>query len=379
MRILHLVPNFHPFVGGVERIVQELTIFQVKNRMDPIVVFPDRLGKFANEYEVTGVRVIPFHFPKLVLPWFMIGIPLKGKYATAEVAKIFADCRNLIQKEKPQIIHIHAASEISLPVINIARSIGIPVIFHAHQEYLSDSFKPGDQRMLSQASHIIAVSKAVEKSIVNRTQESTRVKTIYNGIEIREFPNKDASTYKRNIVIAGRFSVEKGFDLGIRAFSKVLESKADCDLFVIGNGPEKANLEILVRDLGIQDKVFFKGVLSKDELLYACHNATCVLIPTPSSESFSMLAVEAMSAGTPVIATNVGGLPEVVQNGVTGYLVEPSPEEISKALLHLFQDEMSIREFGQNAKIIAKKNFSVQRFGQEITNEYTFALRETRE
>ena len=50
MRILHLVPNFHPFVGGVERIVQELTIFQVKNRMDPIVVFPDRLGKFANEY-----------------------------------------------------------------------------------------------------------------------------------------------------------------------------------------------------------------------------------------------------------------------------------------------------------------------------------------
>jgi alpha-1,3/alpha-1,6-mannosyltransferase len=86
-----------------------------------------------------------------------------------------------------------------------------------------------------------------------------------------------------------------------------------------------------------------------------------------------------MSTGTPVIATNVGGLPEVVQNGVTGYLVEPSPEEISKALLHLFQDEMSIREFGQNAKIIAKKNFSVQRFGQEITNEYTFALRETRE
>jgi len=377
LKVLHVVPNFHPFVGGIERIVQDLTKFQKKSGLVPLVVFPDRLGKFPSGYIVEDVSVIPFHFPKVVLPWFMVGMPLSGKLSTSAIARIFSDCRKLLQSERPDIVHLHGASEISIPIFNIARSMSIPTIFHVHQEYIEEISKPVEKKLLNEATHLIAVSKAVQQSITGITNRNSRVGIVLNGIENSRKTLEEVRGTNR-VIMAGRFSKEKGFDLGLMAFAKVLESKPDCEMILLGNGPEGPRLMELATELGITSHVVFKGVLPKESLLEECRNASCALIPTPISEAFSIFAIEAMSVGTPVVATNVGGLPEVITNGVNGILVNPEVDEIASAVLSLLEDEELASELGRNAFNTAQSEFGMDRLVKQIADEYTFALKSFR-
>jgi glycosyltransferase involved in cell wall biosynthesis len=369
-----VVPNFHPFVGGIERIVQDLTKFQKNSGIVPSVIFPDRLGKFPNTYFVEGVAVIPFHFPKVVLPWFMVGMPNNGKFSTSAITRIFSECRKLLQSEKPDIVHLHGASEISIPLFNIARSLSIPTIFHVHQEYIDKISKPVEKKLLKEATHLITVSRAVQRSIADITTKNSRIGIVLNGIE-SSHNNLEQIRGKNRIIMAGRFSKEKGFDLGLMAFAKLLESKNDCELVLLGNGPEGPRLIALARELGINGHVFFKGVLPKESLLEECRNASCALIPTPISEAFSIFAIEAMSVGTPVVATNVGGLPEVITNGVNGVLVEPKIEAIASAVLKVLENEEWALELGRNAFNSARNDFGIDRLVSQIADEYTFALK----
>ena len=369
-----MVPNFHPFVGGIERIVKDLTKFQKNLGLVPSVVFPDRLGKFPSTYFVEGVTVIPFHFPKIVLPWFMVGLPLNIKSSTLAITKIFSDCRNLLQFEKPDIVHLHGASEISMPIFNIARSLSIPTIFHAHQEYREEITKPVEKKLLKEATHLIAVSNAVHRSIVEITNQDSRIRVLLNGIEDSRNTFEKVRG-KNRVIMAGRFSKEKGFDLGLKAFAKVLKSKNNSELILLGNGPEGPSLLALATELGIISNVVFKGVLSKESLLLECRNASCALIPTPISEAFSIFAVEAMSVGTPVVATNVGGLPEVITNGVNGILVDPEVDEIASAILKVLENEELALQLGSNAFNTAKNDFGMDRLVKQISEEYTFALK----
>jgi len=374
LKVLHVVPNFHPFVGGIERIVQDLTKFQKKSGLVPLVVFPDRLGKFPSSYIVEDVSVIPFHFPKVVLPWFMLGMPHSGKLSTSAVTTIFSDCRKLLQREKPDIVHLHGASEISIPIFNIARSMSIPTIFHVHQEYIEENAKPVEKKLLKDATHFIVVSNAVQRSITRIANQNARIGIVLNGIENTHNTLEEVKKNNR-VIMAGRFSKEKGFDLGLMAFAKVLESKFDCELVLLGNGPEAPRLMALAAELGITSNVVFKGVLPKESLLKECRNARCALIPTPISEAFSIFAIEAMSVGTPIVATNVGGLPEVVNNGVNGILVNPEVEEMASALLRLLEDDELVNELGRNAFNAAQNEFGMDRLVKQIADEYTFALK----
>ena len=374
MKILHLVPNYHPFVGGIERVVQELSSYQEKNGDVPIVIFPDRLNKFPNEYIVENVRVIPFHFPKLVLPLFMVGMPINQNYSPKSIARIFANCRSVLTELNPDIIHIHGASEIALPIVNIARSIGIKTIFHAHREYLASNVKPVELKILLMSEHVISVSDAVNETIQNKVNTNTRLSVVHNGIDVessRIFLRRDDS---KRIIMAGRFFSEKGFDLGIRAFEKVFVKHPELSLRILGNGPERRFLEGLVKELNLKNAVDLPGVASRTELMREISGAMCVVIPTPKSEAFGLLAIESMSVGTPVIATKVGGLPEIIQDNVTGLLVEPEYQEIADTIEKIYLDKNLNIDIGLKGQERARTHFNMARFANQIRSEYLVAL-----
>ena len=361
-------------MGGIERVVQELSSFQEKNGDEPVVIFPDRLNKFPDEYIVENVRVIPFHFPKLVLPLFMVGMPINQNYSPKSIARIFASCRSVLAELNPDIIHIHGASEIALPIVNIARSIGIKTIFHAHQEYLTSNVKPVELKILLMSEHVISVSDAVNETIQNKVNTNTRLSVVHNGIDVessRIFLRRDDS---KRIIMAGRFFSEKGFDLGIRAFEKVFVKHPELSLRILGNGPERRFLEGLVKELNLKNAVDLPGVASRTELMREISEAMCVVIPTPKSEAFGLLAIESMSVGTPVIATKVGGLPEIIQDNVTGLLVEPEYQEIADAIEKIYLDKNLNIDIGLKGQERVRTHFNMARFANQIRSEYLVAL-----
>jgi glycosyltransferase involved in cell wall biosynthesis len=198
---------------------------------------------------------------------------------------------------------------------------------------------------------------------------------ILNGIPFGEMQelSRDASYSK--IVMAGRFFPEKGFDLGIRSFKLVSEKYPEITLCILGNGPERRFLEELVRDLNLQDVIELPGVVNRSKLLMNIAGAFCVVIPTPESEAFGLLALESMSVGTPVIATRVGGLPEIIEDGIHGLLVEPKIQEIADAIERIYLDKNLAKKMALKGQDVVRNQFSMARFANQIKEEYLIALK----
>jgi glycosyltransferase involved in cell wall biosynthesis len=137
---------------------------------------------------------------------------------------------------------------------------------------------------------------------------------------------------------------------------------------MIGDGPEKAPAEQLARDLGIERDVLFLG--NQDCMEELLPLADVFLLPS-SSESFGLVALEAMSAEVPVVASNVGGLPEVVEHGVTGYLHDPGHVDgfVGSVLKLLTQDGVR-RAMGRRGRKIARERFSVDEMVDRYVRVY---------
>jgi glycosyltransferase involved in cell wall biosynthesis len=133
---------------------------------------------------------------------------------------------------------------------------------------------------------------------------------------------------KFKVVTVGRLISLKQIDLLIEAVSRL----DDVGLVVVGNGPERERLEELARRLGVAERVHFAGVSSKQALLSACD----LFVLNSTHEGFPYVVLEAMSLGLPVVATAVGGIPEVVQHGQNGLLIAPNANgALSKTLMKL--------------------------------------------
>jgi glycosyltransferase involved in cell wall biosynthesis len=137
---------------------------------------------------------------------------------------------------------------------------------------------------------------------------------------------------RRLLGCVGRLSSEKGFDVAVRA----LRTLPDCDLVVVGVGPRRGELEALARSLGVAERVSFDGWVPWPWTEHRCFDA--VLVPS-RYEGFGLVAVEAMAAGMPVVASKVAGLAEVVTDGVTGLLVDPDdPAALAGAVRRVLDD-----------------------------------------
>ena len=151
----------------------------------------------------------------------------------------------------------------------------------------------------------------------------------------------------------GRLVPEKGFDVLVRALAGLPEA----DLVLMGDGPERAGLEDLGRELGVLDRMTFTGWVEPPWVA----QRRCDVLAVPSRvEGFGLVAVEALLAGIPVVASRVGGLTEVVEDGVTGLLVpSDDPEALAGALRQLEGDSVLRAELAERGRADARRRFSV--------------------
>ena len=369
MKIIHIAPNSYPFLGGIEVLLKNYTKYEFESKLNEhVITFPDRAHKFEGEFKVEGTRVIPMPVlkQKPQLPYFP-----KQSYRPNEIAEIFSKYKELLIREKPDIIHFHDYSEASLPMLSISRSLNIKRLHHIH--IMIDASFPADLiANLKYERNFVAVSQAVAGSIIDEIQDDLLPIIVPNGI-IQEQFTRELKQMESNptILMAGRCVPSKGFDIGLRIFNLLLETIPNAQLIIAGYGKQFNVLKATAEEIGISEKVrFIKGPHPSD-VQKLMLKSWVTLVPSQFQEGFSLVAAEAALNGVPVLTTRVGGLPETVINGLTGLVVDPNDESaILNSLVKLLNDA-KLREFlGKNAKERAQMAFSMERFARDINNVY---------
>lgn len=302
----------------------------------------------------------------------------------------------IMRREKPDIVHTHTAKAGALGR-TAAILAGVPVrihTFHGHIfEGYFNNFSAGVflfiERFLAFFSkYIVVVSEAQKEEIVRKYKiaKEEKVKVVPLGLELDVFSSIESRNGKLRselgigndcvlIGIIGRLVPVKNHRMFLDACRRLFDLAGGLDIrcVVIGDGEERGRLEGYAGELGIQEEVVFTGW--KKEMADAYADLDIVAL-TSLNEGTPVALIEALASGRPVVSTDVGGVKDVVEGGINGYLV--APEDISdfaKRLFELAGDPKKRDEFGRNGRKKVLQKYSKERLVKDIKVLYEEALR----
>ncbi len=246
-----------------------------------------------------------------------------------------------------RICHVHATFA-SIPAtvgLFLAELLDLSFSFagHARDVFTREgSFLP---LKVSEAEFVVVCSEAAMRALSRHHPPDGRIHLIRHGVDTSKYALLgETHNPVPRIVSVGRLVPKKGFDHLLDAVSILLSRDVEVELFIVGDGPLRGELERKARGLGLQDLVHFVGPLAEDELLRlygAMDLAVLASCPTPDgdTEGVPNVLIEAMALGIPVVATAVGGIPELVEDGRTGLLAKPGDaDDLARKISRLLAD-----------------------------------------
>jgi peptidoglycan/xylan/chitin deacetylase (PgdA/CDA1 family) len=202
--------------------------------------------------------------------------------------------------------------------------------------------------------------------------EDGKILVIPNGIDADAFTPHRYSNAPRRIAMIACLREEKRIDVLVRAVPRILERYPDAEFTLAGDGTCRTELTNLVEQLGVSDRVRFLG--HRDDVPALLDEADIFVLPS-RSEAFPNSVMEAMAAGVPVVASNVGGIPELVRDGTTGRLVPPGDvDALASALLTLLGNPRQVEEFGRAGRRIIEQTYSFHRMVDQFQMLYDHEL-----
>lgn len=238
-----------------------------------------------------------------------------------------------------------------------------------------------EERLTGSASVVIAISKAVRQHLIERNVVPTeKIIVIYNAIDLEMFnPDGVTQTFQKdssNLIIGsiGRLHPQKGFTVLLESFQLVSEQLPNVTLEIVGNGVLREDLQNQAKRLNIADKVRFMGRISHQEIVQKLGQWDLFVISS-LWEGFGIAIIEAMAMEKAVVATNVEGIVEIVDDGITGYLVPPkSPTALAQRIIELLSNETKRIEMGKTARGRVLKHFSIEQYVEKTKNVYDSLL-----
>lgn len=291
---------------------------------------------------------------------------------------------DVVKFEKLDLLHVHYA----IPHASVAylakqilasANIHIPVITTLHGTDITlvgkdKSFSPVVTFSINQSDGVTTVSESLKKQTLDSFTITRDIKVIPNFIDFSRFHNKKREHFKRAIAPdseriithTSNFRKVKNTQDVIRIFKKVndiIPSK----LLMVGDGPERGKSEDLARQLGVCQDVRFLG---KQDAIEEILSVSDLFLMPSSSESFGLAALEAMACHVPVISTNTGGLPELNEAGVSGYLSDIGDvDDMAKNAIHILEDCTQLAKFKASAYQRAKE-FDIEKILPLYENYY---------
>jgi len=352
-------------IGGAEVLAARLAR-QLQGRYRFLLVCLDELGTLGEELRTEGFTVeVVERRP---------GLDLKCAWRLAK----------LLRREQVDLIHAHQYTPFSYAVLARLLYRGPAILLTEHGRHQPDY--PRRKRMLAnwlfleRRDRVIGVGEAVRQALIhNEGIPDRRVSVIYNGIDLSPFPNRvnghlsvrqEMGVAEDDFVIlqVARLDYLKDHATAIRTLAQVLLRCPRARLVLVGEGPELQTIQDLVRQHHVESSVRLLG-LRKDvpRLLPAAD----LFLLTSISEGIPLTVIEAMAAGLPVVATRVGGLPEVVEEGNSGLLAPAGNDAaLAEKIVQLAEDRQRRQEMGRCGRQTALERFSEKQMHAQYERLY---------
>ena len=298
----------------------------------------------------------------------------------------------LLRREKIDILHTHGYKANIIGTIGalLAGNVHIIRTEHGNPEpfkglsRLKMNLNRRADRLLADhfSDAVIAVSEDLRGKLLTRGYNHGKVTAINNGLDIEDFVSQDE---KKNFKvelgigsqdytfgIVGRLEPVKGHEYFMRAAKAVIETQPNVKFLIVGDGSLSEQLKSISRQLCLDNYIRFCGFRG-DALKIMSVLDTMVI--SSLDEGIPMVLLEALSLGKPVIASNVGGIPEVIEDGKTGFLSVPKDEtDLAQKMIFVMENRPLASIVGQNAKAHVKKHFSTQGMAVEVSKIYSCLL-----
>lgn len=363
MRILHIIESLE--FGGAEKVLVDLANEFAKQRHTVAILCLRRIGALRAAVDAR-VDVECLHLAEgshYLLPW--------------QLAR-------MIRRQRYDIVHAHTWGVLYESALGGLLAKTPAVVFTSHGNYppMAQSLLRRikrharlalEGRVLRRIDVTVPVSDAMKSEIAARTP-AARIETIHNGIEVlplMEAPGRPLRDNVLRLVTVGRMAPVKNHALLLEAVAE-LRRDLPVQIDIIGDGPERPAMEKLAHTLGIGAQIRFLG-FRNDVHAYLAHADAFVI--TSDYEGISIAILEAMRAGLPVVATDVGGIRETVIDGETGIVVPPrSRPELVAALRTLATDTARRKALGEAAYAYFKREFALDRMVTRYRELYTRLL-----
>jgi glycosyltransferase involved in cell wall biosynthesis len=294
--------------------------------------------------------------------------------------------RGILAQVKPAIIQTHNnKSHLLVRSLSAAHENRVWFAFHhgdTHTNLKQRAYNQLDRLTLRSAARVITVCQAFVPQLVSRGVKPDRIRVLHNpSVPARIIAAADRRKLREELAIGadeavilavGRLSREKGQEHLIRALAQLPPAASTCRLVLLGSGPDLQRLETLAAALGVSRRILFVGFRADVASFYAIAK----LFALPSlTEGSSNVLLEAMAAGVPIVATRVGGNPEIALHEQTALLVPPAdPTALADALLRLLTDRDLASRLTAAAQTRATVEFSEQRYRQRLSSVYADAI-----
>jgi sugar transferase (PEP-CTERM/EpsH1 system associated) len=349
IRIVHV--TFGLEVGGQEKLLVEFARHRDADLFElPVVSLADR-GALAHELERFDTQVVTMGQPsglKLILLWRLL---------------------RLFEHLRPSVVHTHDARSLFYAG-PAARAARVPILIHTRHGrdcHLKPRNVVVGRQLARLVDHYVCVSDDVRAQCAAQGIAPRRLLTIKNGIDLARFCFKGPAPAGPVVAVA-RLNPEKDVANLVRATAILAETASDFRVDVAGDGPCLDELKRLARELSVDGRIRFLGEVRDIAGLLA--GARMFVLPS-MSEGIPLTALESMACGLPVVATEVGGVPEVVVDGVTGLLVPPAdPAALAQSVMKIWEDRALGYQMGVAGRRRAERCFDIRRMVAEYEALY---------
>ena len=354
MKILQVIPYF--CFGGAETMCENLThaLISMGHEVTVVSLYQERTP-IARRMEDSGVKIL-YLDKKLGLDLSMIPKLMK-----------------IMRQIKPDVVHTHL--DVIKYTVAAAKLSGIKRCVHTVHNVAHEEAEGRLQKIVNTVyfklgwSVPVALSPEVRRTIVSfYGLEETKVPMIYNGVNLAQCHIKEDYSLSEPAVLLhiGRFNEQKNHAGLLDAFSMIVKIHPDCILKLIGDGDLQKKMEAYAEELGIREKVSFLG--SQTDVYPFLKAADVFLLPS-KFEGMPMTIIEAMGTGLPVVASAVGGVPDMLEDRISGMLVPCEPAAVAEVVCRLLDSETLRKTLGSNA-LVSSKQFGADHMAQCYCDVY---------
>jgi glycosyltransferase involved in cell wall biosynthesis len=360
MKILH-IDSENSWRGGQQQIFYLLLGLR-KRGYHPLLIAPPK-SPLAEKAKEQGLKVFPL---KMRYEWNIFSV---------------REIRKIIEENRIKIIHLHSSSAHSLGVL-AAKSVGSCKTILSRRVCFPVRNNPFSRMKYGKVDRIIAISNSVKRNLIESGVNSEKINVVYSGCDWRKFQHIDG-TYlfselkiKKEVPRVGIISAltyEKNHLTFLHSARMVLEQFGQVQFLIVGEGKQRAGIEKRIKELKLEKTVRLLGFRQDIPQILSILD---IFVLCSSREGLGGSILEAMASRLPIVATKVGGIPEIIKDGDNGFLVEPQqPDSLAEKIGFLLKNKTRAAQMSENSFHLVTEKFSVESMVEGTIKAYEQLLR----